>query len=210
MAAPRQVLRRTQAERWSLGNSQRSARLGSARLGSARLGSARLGSARLGSARLGSARLGSARLGSARLGSARLGSARLGSARLGSARLGSARLGSARLGSARLGSARLGSALIMRDNGPGRFCQVFLRVIHNFSPSLPFRADDRAPPHTSRGKWSIRTNHRPHRKTSFGAPWARSIRRAQAPRFPLSMPLSVGFVKALPAVFSGALLAVFK
>ena len=143
-----------------------SARLGSARLGSARLGSARLGSARLGSARLGSARLGSARLGSARLGSARLGSARLGSARLGSARLGSARLGSARLGSARLGSARLGSALIMRTNGPGRFCQVFLRVIHNFSPSAPFRLDNRAPPHTSRKKWSIRTNR--HRKTSFG------------------------------------------
>ena len=135
-------------------------------LGTLRLGSARLGS--IGSARLGSARLGSARLGSARLGSARLGSARLGSARLGSARLGSARLGSARLGSARLGSARLGSALIMRANGPGRFCQVFLRVIHNFSPSVPFRADDRAPPHTSRGKWSIRTNHRPHRKTPFG------------------------------------------
>ena len=69
--------RNSQAERLSLGNSRRSARLGSARLGSARLGSARLGSARLGSARLGSARLGSARLGSARLGSARLGSARL-------------------------------------------------------------------------------------------------------------------------------------
>ena len=109
MAAPRQVRRSTQAERWSLGNSRRSARLGSARLGSARLGSARLGSARLGSARLGSARLGSARLGSARL-------------------------GSARLGSARLGSARLGSALIMRANGQSRFCQVFFRVIHNFFP----------------------------------------------------------------------------
>ena len=120
--APRWARRRAQAVGLNLGNSQRSARLGSARLGSARLGSARLGSARLGSARLGSARLGSARL------------------------------GSARLGSARLGSARLGSALIMRANGPGRFCQVFLRVIHNFSPSVPFRADDRAPPHTSRGK----------------------------------------------------------
>ena len=47
MAAPGQVRRSTQAERWSLGNSRRSARLGSARLGSARLGSARLGSARL-------------------------------------------------------------------------------------------------------------------------------------------------------------------
>ena len=132
MAAPRQVLRSTQAERLSLGNSQRSARLGSARLGSARLGSARLGSARLGSARLGSARL-----------------------------------GSARLGSARLGSARLGSAPIMRANGPGRFCQVFLRVIHNFSPSVPFRAGNRAPSHTSRKKWSIRTGHHRHRKTSF-------------------------------------------
>ena len=75
---------------------------------------------------------------------------------------------SARLGSARLGSARLGSALMMRANGPGRFCQVFLRVIHNFSPSVPFRADDRSPPHTSREKWSIRTGHRLHRKTSFG------------------------------------------
>ena len=91
----------------------------------------------------------------------------LGSARLGSARLGSARLGSARLGSARLGSARLGSALIMRANGPGRFCQVFLRVIHNFSPSVPFRAGNRAPSHTSRKKWSIRTGHHRHRKTSF-------------------------------------------
>ena len=48
--APRRARRNTQAEGWSLGNSQRSARLGSAR--SARLGSARLGSARLGSARL--------------------------------------------------------------------------------------------------------------------------------------------------------------
>ena len=102
---------------------------------------------------------------------------------------------SARLGSARLGSARLGSALMMRANGPGRFCQVFLRVIHNFSPSVPFRAGNRAPPPPEDVLW---------------APWARSIRRAQAPRFPLSMPLSVGSVKALPAVFSGALLAVFK
>ena len=41
-------------------------------------------------------------------------------------------------------------------------------------------------------------------------PWSRSIQRAQAPRLLLSMPLSVGSVKALPAVFSGALLAVFK
>ena len=60
------------------------------------------------------------------------------------------------------------SALIMRANGPGRFCQVFLRVIHNFSPSAPFRAGNRAPPHTSRGKWSIRTDRHRHRKTSFG------------------------------------------
>ena len=118
MAAPGQVLRRTQAESWGLGNSQRSARLGSARLGSARLGSARLGSARLGSARLGSARLGSARLGSARLGSARLGSARLGSARLGSARLGSAH------------NSRFSTCVE---------CQVFFRVIHNFFRSVPFR-----------------------------------------------------------------------
>ena len=66
------------------------------------------------------------------------------------------------------GSAAGGAALVMRANGPGRFCQVFLRVIHNFSPSVPFRAGNRAPPHTSRKKWSIRTDHRPHRKTSFG------------------------------------------
>ena len=109
------VRRSTQAERWSLGNSRRSA-----------------------------------------------------SARLGSARLGSARLGSARLGSARLGSARLGSALIMRANGPGRFCQVFLRVLHNFSPSVPFRAGNRSPPHTSRKKWSIRTGHRPTGRRPLG------------------------------------------
>ena len=50
--APGRARRNSQAERLSLGNSRRSARLGSARLGSARLGSARLGSARLGSARL--------------------------------------------------------------------------------------------------------------------------------------------------------------
>ena len=129
--------------------------------GEGSLGNARLGSARLGSARLGSARLGSARLGSARLGSARLGSARLGSARLGSARLGSARLGSARLGSARLGSARLGSALIMGTTGPIRFCQVFFRVIHNFSPAAPtFGTPRRAPPQASGKQWgSIRTGH---------------------------------------------------
>ena len=50
------------------------------------------------------------------------------------------------------GSAAGGSALVMRANGPGRFCQVFLRVIYNFSPSVAFRAGNRAPPHTSRGK----------------------------------------------------------
>ena len=147
MAAPRQVLRRTQAERWSLGKSRRSARLGSARLGSARLGSARLGSARL---------------------------------------------GSARLGSARLGSARLGSALIMRDNGPGRFCQVFLRVIHNFFPSVPFRAGDRAPPAHITGKMVYPDRPPPPPEDVLWAPWVRSIRRAQAPRLPPFMACRLG------------------
>ena len=58
------------------------------------------------------------------------------------------------------------SALIMRANGPGRFCQVFLRVIHYFSPSVPFRPDNRTPPHTSRksglsGPTTAATGRRP-------------------------------------------------
>ena len=56
--------------------------------------------------------------------------------------MGSARLGSARLGSARLGSARLGSAY----NSRGKTlvgCQAFFRVVHNFSPSAPFRPGNR-------------------------------------------------------------------
>ena len=121
----------------------------------------------------------------------------------------SARLGSARLGSARLGSARLGSALIMRANGPGRFCQVFLRVIHNFSPSVPFRAGNRAPPHTSRKKWSIRTGHRPTGRRPLGPLGPVDPARSSA-SFSFVYALSVGSVKVLPAVFSGALLAVFK
>ena len=108
-----------------------------------------------------------------------------------SARLGSARLGSARLGSARLGSARLGSALMMRAKGPGRYCQVFFRVIHNFFPSAPFRLDNRAPPHTSRKSGLSEPTATPPEDVLW-APWARSIRRAQAPRFPLSMPCRLG------------------
>ena len=79
--------------------------------------------------------------------------------------------------------------------GPHCFCQAFFRAIHNFFSLVPFRLDNRA---------------RLSEKTSFWAPWARSIRRAQAASFTFVYALSVGSVKALPAVFSGALLAVFK
>ena len=104
----------------------------------------------------------------------------------------------------------LGAALIMRANGPGRFCQVFLRVIHNFSPAVPFRAGNRAPPHTSRKKWSIRTGHRRHRKTSFG-PLEPGRSGALKRLVCLCLCLCrLGLSRRCPAVFSGALLAVFK
>ena len=156
MAAPRQVRRSTQAERWSLGNSQRSARLGLARLGSARLGSARLSSAQLSSAQLSSAQLSSAQLSSAQLSSAQLSSelssAQLSSAQLSSAQLSSAQLSSAQLSSAQLSSAQLSSAQNSRVSTCVE-CQVFFRVIHTCSRSVPFRPGHRPRRRTHQEKW---------------------------------------------------------
>ena len=202
----------TEAPLWPRLGSARlgSARLGSARLGSARLDSARLGSARLGSARLDSARLGSTRLGSARLGSARLGSTRLDSARLDSTRLDSTRLDSTRLDSTRLDSTRLDSTLMMLSPDLIAFVKPFFELFITFSPSVPFRAGNRASPDTSPEKRSIRTDHRPHRKTSFG-PLGPGRSGALKRLVCLCLCLCrLGLSRRCPAVFSGALLAVFK
>ena len=44
----------------------------------------------------------------------------------------------------------MASALIMRATGPGRFCQVFLRAIHNFSAlRTVVTGTPRAPQHTT-------------------------------------------------------------
>ena len=90
----------------------------------------------------------------------------------------------------------------VRATGPGRRWQVFFRAIRTFSPP-------RAAAHIT-GEMVYPDRPPPPPEDVLWAPWARSIRRAQAPRFLCLWPLSGGSVKALPAVFSGALLAVFK
>ena len=90
-----------------------------------------------------------------------------------------------------------------------RFCQVFLRAIHYFSPSVPFRPDNRAPPHTSRkgglsGPTTAATGRRPLGPLGPVDPASSSA------SFAFVYALVGGSVKALPAVFSGALLVVFK
>ena len=74
--------------------------------------------------------------------------------------------------------------------------QVFLRVLHNF---FPWCRSDRvtALRRTHHEKVVYPDRPPPPLEDVLWAPWARSIRRAQAPRLLLSMPLSVGAVKAL-------------
>ena len=86
------------------------------------------------------------------------------------------------------------SALMMLSPDRIAFVKPFFEVFITFFPSVPFRAGNRAPPPPEDVLCPVGPVD-PARSSAW---------------FSLVYALSVGSVKALPAVFSGALLAVFK